>query len=83
MAKIVKNKKSGLLGVVLIEFGSSEWDLVYEDGSYLRTQPADLDVIGETDLLRIPPPPPTETTQQEIVESALNAIAAFKKGAKP
>ena len=81
MAKIVK-RKDGLMGCVLIEINGRRWDVVSESGAYEQYSPEDLEVIGETDLLRIPPPPATETTQQEVVASALAAIAAFKgKGA--
>ena len=81
MAKIIKNKKTGMLGCVLIEFKAG-WDVVGEDGSYERYPPEDLEVIGETDLLRIPPPPVTETTQQEVVASALVALETFREGGK-
>jgi hypothetical protein len=79
MAKIVRNKATGQLGCVLIEINTKRWDVVFEDGSYEQYSPEDLEVVGETDLLRIPPPPATETTQQEVVASALAAIEAFKE----
>ncbi len=78
MTKIVKNKATGQLGCVLIEINEKRWDVVVENGSWEAFSPEELVVIGETDLLRIPPPPPTETIQQEVVASALAAIAAFK-----
>lgn len=82
MAKIIKNKKTGMVGCVLIELDALGWDVVSEDGNYERYPAENLEVIGETDLLRIPPPPATETTQQEVVASALAAIDAFQKGDK-
>ncbi len=81
MAKITKNKKTGLLGVVLVELNAG-WDVVSEDGSWERYPADDLEVIGETNLLRIPPPPATETAQQEIIASALAALENFREGGK-
>ena len=70
-----------MLGCVLIEFDAG-WDVVSEDASYEREPAKNLEMIGETDLLRIPAPPATETTQQELFASALAAIDAFRKGDK-
>lgn len=81
MTKIVKNKKNGMLGVVLIELNAG-WDVVSEDGSYERYPETDFEVIGETNRLRIPSPPATETTQQEVVASALVALRTFKEGGR-
>lgn len=81
MAKIIKNKKTGMLGVVLIKLNAG-WDVVSEDGSYERYPETDFDVIGETDLLRIPPPPATEMTQQEVVASSLAALKTFREGGR-
>ena len=50
-----------MLGVVLIELNTG-WDVVSEDGSYERYPDTDFEVIGETNLLRIPSPPATEIT---------------------
>ena len=81
MAKIVKHKKTGMLGCVLIEFDAG-WDVVSEDGSYELEPAKNLEMIGETDLLRNPSPPATETSQQELFASSLAAIDAFRKGDK-
>ena len=81
MTKIVKNKKNGMLGVVLIELNAG-WDVVSEDGSYERYPDTDFEVIGETNLLRIPAPPATGTAQQEVVASALVALRTFKEGGR-
>ena len=81
MTKIVKNKKNGMLGVVLIELNAG-WDVVSEEGSYERYPDTDFEVIGETNLLRIPSPPATETTQQEVVASALAALRTFQEGGR-
>ena len=82
MAKIIKNKKTGMLGCVLIELDALGWDVVSEDGSYERYPDTDFEVIGETNLLRIPSPPATETTQQEVVASALAALRTFQEGGR-
>ncbi|MHB1910356.1 MAG: hypothetical protein ACYCQJ_16040 [Nitrososphaerales archaeon] len=78
MAKIVKNKVTGLLGFVLIEHEVGV-DVVCEDGSRGQYPATDLDWIGETDRIRIPPPS-SPTAQQEIIEAALSALGEFKKG---
>ena len=77
MAKIVKNKVTGLLGLVLVELNAG-WDVVGEDGSYERYPATDLEWVGETDDISIPPLGPT--AQQEVVTAALSALGKFKKG---
>ena len=49
-----------MLGVVLIELNAG-WDVVSENGSHERYPDTDFEVIGETNLLRIPPSPATGT----------------------
>lgn len=78
MAKIVKNKVTGLLGFVLVELNAG-WDVVSEDGSYERFPATDLDQVGETDDITLPPSL-SATAQQEVVAAALSALGKFKKG---
>jgi|ACXJ01.1.fsa_nt_gi hypothetical protein len=80
MAKIVKNKVTGLVGFVLVELNEG-WDVVGEDGSYERYPENDLEVIGETADINIPPVP-SPTIQSEVVALALSALGKFKMGEK-
>ena len=78
MTKIVKNKTTGLLGLVLIEHEVGV-DVVCEDGSWGQYPATDLDWVGETDKINIPSPS-SPTAQQEIIAAALSAIGTFKRG---
>ena len=77
MAKIVKNKVTGMLGFVLVELNEG-WDVVGEDGSYERYPATDLDLVGETDDIALPPL--SLTAQEEVVAAALTALGKFKRG---
>ena len=77
MAKIVKNKITGMLGFVLVELNEG-WDVVGEDGSYERYPATDLEWVGETEDINLPLPSPT--VQREVVEAALVALDKFKRG---
>lgn len=77
MAKIVKNKVNGMMGFVMVKLNAG-WDVVGEDGSYERYPADDLEIIGETDDLNLPPP--SATAQREVVASALAALGKFKRG---
>ncbi|AKS22736.1 MAG: Hypothetical protein C75L2_00030092 [Leptospirillum sp. Group II 'C75'] len=78
MAKIIKNKATGLLGFVLIEHEVGV-DVVCEDGSWGQYPASDLDWVGETDKINIPSPS-SPTAQREIIAAALSALGEFKKG---
>ncbi len=77
MAKIVKNKITGMLGFVLVELNEG-WDVVGEDGSYERYPATDLEWVGETEDIHLPLPSPT--VQREVVASALAALGKFNRG---
>lgn len=77
MAKIIKNKATGLLGFVLIEHEVGV-DVVCEDGSWGQYPASDLDWVGETDKINIPSPS-SPTAQREIIAAALSALGEFKK----
>ena len=81
MSKIVKNKVSGKLGLVLVGFEDGTTDLVTEDGNYDRCPTDNLVLVAEIDDIVLPAPPPTTTTQQEIVASALAALDKWETGA--
>ncbi len=78
MAKIVKNKVSGKLGLVLVGFEDGTTDLVTEDGTWDRFPTDNLVLVAEIDDIVIPPPIPT--AQQEIISAALCALDKFKRG---
>lgn len=80
MIKIVKNKVTGMLGLVLVGFEDGTTDLVTEDGNYDRFPTDNLVLVAEIDDIVLPAPPPTPTTQQEIVAAALAALGKFKRG---
>ncbi len=80
MAKVVKNKSTGRVGIVLIEHVAGV-DVVDETGAYERYPANELDLVGETDDIAIPPSR-SGSEQREVVAAALAALEKFKMGEK-
>ena len=77
MAKIVKNKKTGLLGAVLIELPTGV-SVVFEDGEWVNGCPGEeLELVGEGKEITSPSQI-TEESQNKIVASALETISRFR-----
>lgn len=83
MAKIVKNKVTGMLGLVLVGFEDGTTDLVTEDETWDRWLTDNFVLVAEIDDLVIPPPDPGlggTPGQQKIIAQAVASIKKFKEG---